>query len=114
MVIFRVILILVAFVVVLILALTNSQTTTTAVVFHKTYADVPVAFVMLYAFAFGALCVGIFTLVSEVQLRSRLFRQRKDMEALTEELRALRNAPLEGEYPPRPPEPPARSANGGA
>ena len=58
MVIVRVVLILLAFVVVLVLALTNSQTLTNAVVFNKTYYDVPVAFVMLYSFAFGALCVG--------------------------------------------------------
>ncbi len=101
MVVFRVILILLAFVVVLVLALSNSQTMTNAVVFNKTYYDVPVAFVMLYSFAFGALCVGIFTLVSEIQLRSRLYRQKKTQEALMEELRALRNAPLEGEYPPK-------------
>jgi uncharacterized integral membrane protein len=101
MLIFRVVLILLAFVVVLVLALTNSQTLTNAVVFNKTYYDVPVAFVMLYSFAFGALCVGIFTLVSEIQLRSRLYRQKKTQEALMEELRALRNAPLDGEYPPK-------------
>ncbi len=114
MVIFRVILILLAFVVVLVLALTNSQTLTSAVVFNKTYNDVPVAFVMLYSFAFGALCVGIFTLVSEIQLRSRLYRQKKAQEALMEELRALRNAPLEGEYPPKPATEHQESADGGA
>jgi uncharacterized integral membrane protein len=95
MVIFRVILILVAFIVVLILALTNAQNLATAVVFNKTYYDVPVAFVMLYSFAFGALCVGVFTLVSEIQLRTRLGRAKKEREALMEELRALRNAPLD-------------------
>ena len=114
MVIFRVILILLAFVVVLVLALTNSQTMTNAVVFNKTYYDVPVAFVMLYSFAFGALCVGIFTLVSEIQLRSRLYRQKKAQDVLMEELRALRNAPLEGEYPPKPAPDRQESADGGA
>jgi uncharacterized integral membrane protein len=114
MVIVRVILILIAFVVILVLALTNSQTLTSAVVFNKTYYDVPVAFVMLYSFAFGALCVGIFTLVSEIQLRSRLYRQRKERDALMEELRALRNAPLEGEYPPKSEPGRQESADGGA
>ena len=74
----------------------------------------PVAFVMLYSFAFGALCVGIFTLVSEIQLRSRLYRQKKAQDALMEELRALRNAPLEGEYPPKPAPDRQESADGGA
>ncbi len=114
MVIFRVILILLAFLVVLVLAITNSQTLTSAVVFTRTYENVPVAFVMLYSFAFGALCVGIFTLVSEIQLRSRLYRQKKAQDALMEELRALRNAPLEGEYPPKPGTEQPESADGGA
>ena len=100
MVIFRVILILIAFIVVLVLALTNAQNTATAVVFNKTYFDVPVAFVMLYAFAFGAVCVGVFTLVSEIQLRTRLHRAKKEREGLMEELRALRNAPLDFDMPP--------------
>jgi len=113
-VIFRVILILVAFVVVLVLALNNSRTLTNAVVFDKTYYDVPVAFVMLYSFAFGALCVGVFTVVSEIQLRSRLYRQKKAQDALMEELRALRNAPLEGEYPPKPAPRQHETADGGA
>jgi len=112
-VIFRVILMLLAFIVVLVLALTNSQTTTSAVVFNRTYHDVPVAFVMVYSFAFGALCVGIFTLVSEIQLRSRLYRQKKAQEALMEELHALRNAPLEGEYPPKAAPEQRESADGG-
>lgn len=102
MVILRVILILVAFIVVLVLALLNAQNTATAVVFNRAYYDVPVAFVMLYSFAFGALCVGVFTVVSEIQLRARLLRAKKEREALMDELRALRNAPLEGERPQNP------------
>lgn len=113
MIIFRVILILLAFVVVLVLALQNAQTPTSAVVFTRTY-DIPVAFVMLYSFAFGALCVGIFSLVSEIQLRSRLYRRKKAQDALMEELRALRNAPLEGEYSPKPTSGQPGSADGGA
>ncbi len=113
MVIFRVILVLLAFLVVLVIAITNSQTVTDAVVFTKVYTKVPVAFVMLYSFAFGALCVAIFSVVSEIQLRSRLYRQRKVQDALMEELRALRNAPLEGEYPPKPVPQTPESTDGG-
>jgi uncharacterized integral membrane protein len=93
MVTFRLILILLAFVILFILGWQN-QSTTTVQVFFRTFYDVPIAFVMLYSFAFGALCVGIFTIVSEIRLRSRLHRQRQEIDALTEELRALRNAPL--------------------
>jgi uncharacterized integral membrane protein len=101
MVVFRVVLMLVAFVIVLMLALPNAQYPVDVRVFLRTYST-GLAEVMLYSFALGALCVGIFTLVSEIQLRSRLHRLRREMEALTEELRLLRNAPLEGELPARP------------
>ena len=100
MAVFRIVLILIVFVLLLILALMNSQETTTVRLFHAVFEDAPVAFVMLYSFAFGALCVGIFTLVSEIQLRARLRRQNREVDALTEELRAFRNAPLEDSAPP--------------
>lgn len=95
MVTFRVILILIAFIILFILGWQNTQSTTTVQVFWRTFSEVPIAFVMLYSFAFGALCVGIFTIVSEIRLRTKLHRQRQEIEALTEELRTLRNAPLE-------------------
>lgn len=94
MVTFRIILILLAFVVLFILGWQN-QTTVTVQVFWRTFYNVPLAFVMLYSFAFGALCVGIFTIVSEIRLRTKLHQQRKEIDALTEELRNLRNAPLD-------------------
>ena len=94
MVTFRIILILVAFVILFILGWQN-QTPATVRVFFRTFYEVPIAFVMLYSFAFGALCVGLFTIISEVRFRSRLHRQRQEIDALMEELRALRNAPLD-------------------
>jgi hypothetical protein len=70
-------------------------------VFGRVFEQQSLALVMLYAFAFGAICIGVFSLVSEIQLRTRLHRQRKEMDALMDELRALRNAPLEtGEAKP--------------
>ncbi|MEO0086333.1 MAG: LapA family protein [candidate division WOR-3 bacterium] len=100
MVTVRIILILISFVLLFVLGWQNVQELTTVRVFYRTFFDVPVAFVMLYSFAFGALCVGIFTIISEIQLRARLARQRKEMDALTEELRALRDAPLHPGLPP--------------
>ncbi|MGB9741826.1 MAG: LapA family protein [bacterium] len=94
MVTFRIILILIAFVILFILGWQNQCPVDEVKVFFRNFYNVPVALVMLYSFAFGALCVGIFTIISEIRLRNRLARQRKDIEALTEELRALRNAPL--------------------
>jgi uncharacterized integral membrane protein len=95
MVVFRIVLLLVVFVLLLVLALMNAQDIATARVFGATFEDVPVAFIMLYSFAFGALCVGVFTLVSEIRLRTRLRRQQRELDSLLEELRDLRNAPLE-------------------
>jgi uncharacterized integral membrane protein len=112
MVIFRVILILLAFIVVLLLALPNAQQAVEVKVFFRDYYAT-LAEIMLYSFAFGGVVVGIFTVVSEITLRARLHRQRRELEALTEELRLLRNAPLDGEYPPRPKDR-AETADGGA
>jgi uncharacterized integral membrane protein len=98
--VFRIVLILIVFILLLILALTNAQETTTVRVFHALFEDASVAFVMLYSFAFGALCVGVFTLVSEIQLRARLRRQNREINSLMEELRSFRNAPLEDSASP--------------
>ncbi|MEO0081631.1 MAG: LapA family protein [candidate division WOR-3 bacterium] len=95
MVVFRVVLVLVVFVVLLVLALMNVEEPVRVWLFGQTYEQVPLALVMLYSFAFGAVCVGIFTIVTEVQLRARLRNARRETEALLEELSAFRNAPLE-------------------
>lgn len=94
MVTLRIVLIVVAFVVLLVIAVENSAFTTEVHLFGREFRNVPLSLVMLYSLAFGAACVGIFTLISEIRLRTRLHRQRREIEALTEELRAYRNAPL--------------------
>lgn len=94
MAVFRIVLILLVFIVLLILGVMNAQELTNVWLFRE-FERVQLAVVMLYSFAFGALCVGVFTLISEIQLRVRLRRQRREIDALTEELRAFRNAPLE-------------------
>ncbi len=100
MVTLRIILILLAFVILFILGWQNQCPVSEVKVFFRTFYDVPIALVMLYSFAFGALCVGLFTIISEIRLRTRLRRQREEIDALTEELRALRNAPLSVITPP--------------
>ncbi|MEO0021278.1 MAG: LapA family protein [candidate division WOR-3 bacterium] len=94
MVTFRIILILLAFVILFVLGWQNQYPVNEIRVFFKTFYDVPVALIMLYSFAFGALCVAIFTVISEIRLRTRIIQQRREIDALTEELRILRNAPL--------------------
>lgn len=98
MAIFRIILILVVFVLLLVLGVSNAQERADVWVFGE-FRDVQLAVIMLYSFALGAVCVGVFTLVSELRLRVRLRRQEREIEALTEELRAFRNAPLD-DLPP--------------
>ncbi len=96
MVTLRVVLIVIAFVVLLVIAVENTSFMTEVHIFGREFRNVPLALVMLYSLAFGAACVGIFTLISEIRLRTRLHRQRREIEALTEELCAFRNAPLTG------------------
>lgn len=91
---FRIILILLVFILLLALALMNWNEDAAVWLFGRTFEEVPVALIMLYSFAFGAVCVGIFTLVTEIQLRGRLRRAKRDTEALLEELHSFRNAPL--------------------
>lgn len=100
MVVFRIVLVLVVFTLLLALGLTNARELTDVNVFGATFRQIPVAYIMLYSFAFGAACVGVFSLVSEIQLRSRIRRHRREVEALTDELHAFRNAPLEDSPPP--------------
>jgi uncharacterized integral membrane protein len=63
-------------------------------VFWQNYYHVPLAVVMLYAYALGLLTVGIFAAISEIKLRREIRREKKEKEALMEELQALRNLPL--------------------
>jgi len=95
MVVFRIVLVAVVFVLVLVLTLMNAKPVEEVWLFGTTFEGVSLALVMLYSFAFGAVCVGVFTLVAEIQLRARLRRARRENDALLEELRAFRNAPLE-------------------
>ncbi|MFO7675345.1 MAG: lipopolysaccharide assembly protein LapA domain-containing protein [bacterium] len=95
MVVLRIVLVLVVFTLLLVLGLTNARELADVNLFGAVFPDVPVVYTMLYSFAFGAACVGVFSLVSEFQLRARIRRLRREIEALTEELRAFRNAPLD-------------------
>lgn len=95
MTVVRVVLILLAFIVLLVTAIMNGSTKSVDVWFGRWFTDAKLSIVMLCSFAFGAACVGIFTVISEIRLRTRLLRQRREIDALMEELRALRNAPLD-------------------
>ena len=91
MTILRVVLILIIGFLLIFLSLQNSGYTTTVQVFHRQYDNISLSVVMLYAFAFGLLTIGIFAVIDEIRLRSRLHKQKKEQDALLEELKALRN-----------------------
>ena len=99
MVVLRIVLVLVVFTLLLVLGLTNARALADVNLFGTVFPDVPVVYTMLYSFAFGAACIGVFSLVSEFQLRARSRRLRREIDALTEELRAFRNAPLDDDRP---------------
>lgn len=99
MVVFRIVLVLLVFTLMLLVGLPNARETTQVDLLGARFYDVPVVYVMLYSFAFGAACVGVFSLVSEIRLRLRLRRQQREIAALTEELGSFRNAPLDDEFP---------------
>ena len=99
MVVFRIVLVLLVFTLLLLVGLPNAQRTADVDLFGAKLFDIPVVFVMLYSFAFGAVCVGVFTLVSEIRLRLRIRHQKREIAALTEELSSFRNAPLDDGRP---------------
>lgn len=91
MTILRVILILTVGFLLVSLLIQNAQFSTSVRVFHRQYENIPLSVVMLYAFGFGLLTIGIFAVISEIRLRTRLHKQKKEKDALYEELKALRN-----------------------
>ena len=91
MTILRLILILIIGFLLVFLSLQNYNVFTTVRVFHRQYENISLSVVMLYAFAFGLLTIGIFAVIDEIRLRSRLHKQKKERDALFEELKALRN-----------------------
>ncbi len=91
MTILRVILILIIGFLLVFLSLQNYNVTTMVKVFHRQYNNISLSVVMLYAFGFGLLTIGIFAVIDEIRLRTRLHKQKKEKDALYEELKVLRN-----------------------
>jgi len=76
-------------------ALQNTTPVSKTEVFGKTYQNIPLSLIMLYAFVFGLITAGFFWLVNEIKLRTELRRQKKENESLLSELTTLRNLPLD-------------------
>lgn len=97
MTILRVVLILFIGFLLVFLSLQNYNTNTSVQIFHKHYENISLAVIMLYAFGFGLLTIGIFAVIDEIRLRSRLYQQKKERDAIFEELKALRNLTIDVE-----------------
>ncbi len=91
----RIIIVFIVGILLIILALQNTKYASDLQVFYRTYSQISLSVIMLYAFAFGIIVAGFFWLVSEIKLRTGLRRQKKENEALLSELTALRNLPFD-------------------
>lgn len=97
MTILRAVLVIIIGFLLCVLALQNYSELTNVKLFHRYYGNVSLSIVMLYAFAFGLLTVGVFAVIDEIRLRTRLRKEKKEKDALYEELKALRNLALDWE-----------------
>lgn len=62
---------------------------------NKHYSSVPMILVAYLAFVVGALVCFIFTIFQYFRMQGDLFQERKRNKRLTEEIKALRNRPLQ-------------------
>lgn len=77
-----------------ILGIQNGNTITDVVIFTRSFNDVPLTLVMIEAFALGIIVTIIIAGINELRLRQRLWELEKKNKELTEEIKALRNVPL--------------------
>ncbi len=76
------------------LGIQNGNTTTDVVLFTKSFKDVPLTFVMIEAFAIGIIVAVIIAGISEIRIRQKIWELEKKNKELSEEVKALRNLPL--------------------
>lgn len=60
-------------------------------VFFDEFSNVPLASIILIAYLFGLLTVGIFAIISEIKSKSEIRKLKKEKDALLAELSDLRN-----------------------
>ncbi len=77
-----------------ILGIQNGNTMTDVVIFTRSFNDIPLTLVMIEAFALGIIVTIIIAGINELRLRQRLWDLEKKNKELTEEIKALRNVPL--------------------
>ncbi len=77
-----------------ILGIQNGNTTTDVVLFTKSFKDVPLTLVMIEAFAIGIIVAVIIAGINEIRIRQKIWELEKKNKELSEEVKALRNLPL--------------------
>ncbi|MEO0087750.1 MAG: LapA family protein [candidate division WOR-3 bacterium] len=85
--------ILVIFICFILIAITllNPERIPEVNIIFETKRNVPLASVILVAYLFGLLTVGIFTIISEIKSKIEIRKLKKEKEALLAELSDLRN-----------------------
>jgi uncharacterized integral membrane protein len=64
-------------------------------ILSKQYANVPMIVVLFLAFVIGILVWLIFTIFQYFKMQADIYQERKRSRRLTEEIKALRNRPLQ-------------------
>lgn len=88
--ILKIILIFFISILLVIITLQNLEGTRIDVFFDR-FENVPLGSIILIAYLFGLLTVGIFAIITEIKLRSEIKKIKKEKEALLAELNDLRN-----------------------
>uniref|UniRef100_A0A7C4YEW9 LapA family protein n=1 Tax=candidate division WOR-3 bacterium TaxID=2052148 RepID=A0A7C4YEW9_UNCW3 len=77
-----------------ILGIQNGNTLTDVALFTRIFKDVPLTLVMIESFAAGIIVAVIIAGLNELRIRQKLWEIEKRNKELTDEIKALRNVPL--------------------
>lgn len=77
-----------------ILGIQNGNTMTDVIIFTRYFNDVPLTLVMIESFALGIIVAIIIAGINELRIRQRIWELEKKNKELTDEIKALRNVPL--------------------
>jgi len=88
-------------------AITNVDHHTSITIFRRTYENLALNVVLFCAALFGAVAAFLGMVWREFALRASIRKLRRETMRLDDELRALRNLPLAGLEPTKPPGPTA-------
>lgn len=93
--IIRTLFIVVVLILLLGFAVQNAYQRVSINILNKQYANVPMILVLFVAFVLGILVWFVFTIFQYFRMQGDLYQERKRNKRLTEEIKALRNRPLQ-------------------